>query len=315
MNCNGSHCRISDRSHQCCVLILLLSLSALMPSGAPAQSGQDTLPGRSMAPGDSGAPNVAKGPDTPNVPSGSAEPGTPVVPSTCNRGDFRPVIDVGHTRKNYGALSAHDKPEFDFNLRLADELLAKLKDTGFFRAIRMVQADSDLIKRARNVSQANPNLVLSLHHDSVQDQFLKHDFVDGAMRTFTTYARGYSTFVSRDNSHQDESRQFAEFLGHELLKQRLKPNMSHSEKIPGENRPVLDADAGVFFYDHLVILRQVTAPAALLESAVITNLEDEGQANDPAYRARIISGIVAAVDLFCGATSDRIRQAVPPSVK
>jgi N-acetylmuramoyl-L-alanine amidase len=77
--------------------------------------------------------------------------------------------------------------------------------------------------------------------------------------------------------------------------------MHHNEPIPGENRPIFDARAGVFFYDLLVVLRQTTAPAVLLESAVITDPEDELKAEDPAYRTRITDAILAAVGQYCGA--------------
>jgi N-acetylmuramoyl-L-alanine amidase len=79
--------------------------------------------------------------------------------------------------------------------------------------------------------------------------------------------------------------------------------MHHHENMPGENRPIFDAEAGVFFYDLLVVLRQTTAPAVLLESAVITEPDDELNAEDPAYRARITDAILAAVGKYCGASS------------
>ena len=75
--------------------------------------------------------------------------------------------------------------------------------------------------------------------------------------------------------------------------------MHHNEKIAGENRPVLDAYAGVFVYDQLIVLHQTSAPAVLLESAVISNPEDELRAEDPAYRSKITQAILAAVGRYC----------------
>jgi N-acetylmuramoyl-L-alanine amidase len=220
--------------------------------------------------------------------------------SACHRADFHVVIDVGHSATHYGAVSAHGKPEFAFNLRLASELVAKLRNDGFERAEAVVQTDSDLSGRARDLSGRRPHLVLSLHHDSVQDQYLKTAELDGEIRTFTEGFHGYSIFVSHANAWRADSDLFASMLGGEMIARGLKPTFHHHEQ---ENRPILDAQAGVFLYDALVVLRQTTAPAVLLESAVITDPADEASAEDPAYRDRITAAIVAAVTRFCGATA------------
>lgn len=229
----------------------------------------------------------------------------------CDRANFRLVIDVGHTQLNYGVLSARGKPEFVFNLRLAGELQNQLQADGFAKTELEVQTGSNLFARAQDVNSRQPDLMLSLHHDSVQDQFLRTGEFDGKRSTYTTYASGYSIFVSRDNPRRDASERFAVTLGEGLRKQGLTPNMHHSEPIRGENRPVFDADAGVFFYDKLVILRKTTVPAVLLESAVITNRDDEKRAGDPAFRKKIVDAIIAATSAFCDSGSPRSRTAIP----
>src|SRR5262249_18021099 len=156
---------------------------------------------------------------------------------------------------------------------------------------------ADLAGRARDLSSRRPDLVLSLHHDSVQDKFLKTAELDGEIRTFTEGFHGYSIFVSHDNAYRDDSDRFASMLGGEMISRGLKPTFHHHEQ---EKRPILDAENGVFLFDALVVLRQTTAPAVLLESAVITNPEDEARAGDPAYRGRIIDAIATAITKFCG---------------
>lgn len=241
---------------------------------------------------------------------GATEP-APDAPSACKRAGFRIVIDVGHTKKDYGALSARNKPEFDFNLRLANELLAKLQKAGFAESVMVVQpGDNDLGKRVRELNNHRPDLMLSLHHDSVQDQYLQSGTLEGQPRTFTTYARGYSVFISRENANLEESKQFARELGRQLRSAGLTPTMHHNEKIPGENRPIFDPSAGVLFYDKLVVLRLTTAPAVLLESAVITEPDDERRAEDPAYRTRITDAIVAATDRYCATSQSQTHSRV-----
>jgi N-acetylmuramoyl-L-alanine amidase len=217
-------------------------------------------------------------------------------PADCDRAAFRMIIDVGHTETKYGAVSAHGKPEYDFNRRLAQELASRFWADGFERTEVVIQTDPDLARRARDLSSRKPDLMLSLHHDSVQDKFLKTGELDGQIRTYTEGFLGYSIFVSRDNAFLDDSERFAKMLGGELLAQGLKPTFHHHEQ---ENRPIYDPESGVFFFDLLVVLRQTTAPAVLLESAVVTNPEDEAKADDPAYRNKITNAIVSAVVNFC----------------
>src|ERR1700761_9206206 len=147
--------------------------------------------------------------------------------AACNRGDFRVAIDVGHTAAKFGAVSAHGKPEFEFNRRLADELAGKLRNSGFERTDIVIQTDNDLQRRARDLSSRRPNLILSLHHDSVQDKYLKTAELDGQVRTFTEGFRGYSIFVSHDNAYRDESERFAKILGGEMLGQGVTPTFHH----------------------------------------------------------------------------------------
>jgi len=280
-----------------CRMLALLVWFAVLPC-APAEAENPVA-----TQGDAGASETervdATGPKD--------EAGQTPSPAVCDRANFRMIIDVGHTETNYGAVSAHGKFEFDFNRRLAQELATRLWVNDFGRTDVVIQTDSDLARRARDLSSRKPKLVLSLHHDSVQDKYLKTGELDGQIRTFTEGFRGYSIFVSRDNAYLDDSERFARMIGGALLAQGLKPTFHHHEQ---ENRPIYDPESGVFFYDLLVVLRQTTAPAVLLESAVITNPEDEAKADDPAYRKKITDAIVSAVIHFCDARA-RSRAALP----
>jgi N-acetylmuramoyl-L-alanine amidase len=281
-----------------CWMFALFVWFAVLPC-APAEAGNPVVTER-----DAGAAE----PEKAAAPGPKDESGQTPAPAACDRADFRMIIDVGHTETNYGAVSAHGKHEYDFNRRLAQELATRLWADGFARTEIVIQTDSDLSRRARDLSSRRPNLMLSLHHDSVQDKYLKTGELDGQIRTYTDGFRGYSIFVSRDNAYLDDSEQFARTLGGELLAQGLKPTFHHHEQ---EHRPIYDPESGVFFFDLLAVLRQTTAPAVLLESAVITNPEDEAKADDPAYRKRITDAIVSAVVRFCDARAQS-HAAAPP---
>lgn len=219
----------------------------------------------------------------------------------CDRAGFRLVIDVGHTELTPGAISASGIPEFRFNHKLAEVVADRLREAGFSKVRVEVRNREDLYERARALDAAQPHLIISIHHDSVQPKFLKTWSLDGVLRQHAEEGRfsGYSIFVSRDNQRYQDSRKFAVMLGEQLTHREHKFSTYHNEPIPGENRPLIDPDVGVFAYDRLVVLRNVRAPAVLFEAAVIANRADEEKASQESYRATIADSITQAAILFC----------------
>lgn len=219
----------------------------------------------------------------------------------CDRAGFRLVLDVGHTELTPGAISASGIPEFRFNQKLAEVVADRLREAEFSKVRVEIRNREDLYERARALDVAQPHLIISIHHDSVQPKFLKTWSLDGVLRQHAEEGRfsGYSIFVSRDNQRYQDSRKFAVMLGEQLTHREHKFSTYHNEPIPGENRPLIDPDVGVFAYDRLVVLRNVRAPAVLFEAAVIANRADEEKASRESYRATIADSITQAAILFC----------------
>ena len=88
---------------------------------------------------------------------------------------FRVIIDVGHTEKAPGAMSARGVREFVFNLNLARRIEEQLLAAGFERSVLLItegpsrQALAERVKRAKALAG---DLFLSDHHDSVPYRFL-----------------------------------------------------------------------------------------------------------------------------------------------
>jgi N-acetylmuramoyl-L-alanine amidase len=245
----------------------------------------------------------------------SAEEAAGVATPACDSAHFRIVLDVGHTALVYGQLSVRGTPEFEFNKNLANIVLEALHNADFPLAQMRIQESNDLFLRARDLDSLHPDLILSLHHDGVQDRYLMHDMIDGVYRDYTDKFAGYSLFVSYDNPERDNSLLFAKLLGAELISRNHKFTMHHAENIPGENRPVLDGKVGVFRYDKLVVLRKVSAPAVLMESAVIINPDDEALALQPDYQTEIAASVVAAVTRYCALRPKPAAQPTPEPKK
>ena len=71
---------------------------------------------------------------------------------------------------------------------------------------------------------------------------------------------------------------------------------------------LLDADAGVYRYDQLVVLRETQMPAVLLEAGSIINRDEELQMNSPERRDVISAAVITAVEMLCDARSARLEE-------
>ncbi len=225
-----------------------------------------------------------------------------VAPSSNTGFDkFKLAIDIGHTPKRGGAVSASGVMEYGFNKRLAHELLGFLCKKGFKNAfiINPNGEEISLLGRVEEAKDKNATLFLSLHHDSVQPKYLTFYKKNGKKLHKSEHFSGYSVFFSKLNPYKEKSQKFATFLGDELLKNGLKPTLHHAEKIKGENRELVDKKRGIYQFEDLVVLKRASMPSVLLESGVIVNPNEEKNLNTKEYRKKIIQSIVSALERYC----------------
>src|SRR5262249_30119966 len=136
------------------------------------------------------------------APKGAAAPknaATAADRARCDRAAFRVVIDVGHTVESPGAVSARGIDEYGFNLRLAKEIERSLVDAGFARTVLMVtggRARRSLFTRVARANRSAPDLLLSIHHDSVPDKFLETWEYEGSDHPYCDRFKGHSIFIS-----------------------------------------------------------------------------------------------------------------------
>jgi N-acetylmuramoyl-L-alanine amidase len=223
----------------------------------------------------------------------------------CNPAAFRTVVDVGHTIEKPGARSARGVAEFDFNFRLASLAEQKLIEAGFERSVLLVTAApprASLYDRAAYANAVSADLFLSIHHDSVPDGFLEKWDYEGEPRTFSDRFKGHSLFVSRGNGKFKGSLLFGKLLGQQLQERDLLYTRHYTDPIMGRwQRGLLDAGAGVYRYDELVVLKETRMPAVLLEAGSIINRDEELAMASPERQALISDAIVDAVKAFCRA--------------
>jgi N-acetylmuramoyl-L-alanine amidase len=234
--------------------------------------------------------------------------------ASCNRDAFRIIVDVGHTARQPGARSARGFGEYDFNLRLAKEIEQALLDAGFARSVLLVTAEwrrTGLFQRAAKANNLPADLFLSVHHDSVPDRFMETWEYEGSAHHFSDRFKGHSLFVSNDNGDVRGSLLFGQLLGLQLKARGLQYTPHYVEKFMGRRQRVLvDAEAGVYRYDQLIVLKSTRMPAVLLEAGSIINRDEELAMGDPGRRARISAAVTDAVTAFCALRGQKARPAV-----
>ena len=239
----------------------------------------------------------------------------PAKPATCQRSAFRAVVDVGHTVEVPGAISARGVAEYAFNLQLADAVKQALVAAGFDRTVRLVTATAPpkgLIERAALANKMRADLFISIHHDSVPDYLLETWQYEEQQHQFSDRFQGYAIFISRDNVDRASSLQFGRLLGKALQARGLQYTPHYTLPLMGNRRrELIDAAAGVYRYDQLIVLRNTRMPAVLLEAGSIVNRQQELELASPERRELISAAVVSAVEDFCVARSRRSRAPHP----
>lgn len=221
--------------------------------------------------------------------------------AACDRARFVVLLDVGHTPAAPGAISARGVTEHQFNRALTSAIERTLKARGYVRTARLGAAAAALgaARRSGAIGGATVDLVLSIHHDSVQPRYLKPWTFEGRPRLYSDAFRGFSIFVSQAGPQAARSLAFARRLGDALNARGLAFSRHHAEPIPGEGRALIDASRGVYRFDQLAVLRAAPGPAALLEAGVIVNRAEEAELSTPQRRGAIAAAVADAVDRFC----------------
>jgi N-acetylmuramoyl-L-alanine amidase len=237
--------------------------------------------------------------------------------SSCERSSFRVLIDVGHTATSPGADSARGVPEYEFNLNLADVIADSLRGAGFDKTVRLVTRGSRLSSLSDRVASANhlnADLFISIHHDSVPDNLKETWQYEGKKLAHSDRFSGYAIFVSNNNADRAASLAFGHSLGQELQKHGLHYTPHYTLQLMGQYRhELIDEEAGVYRYDHLIVLHSAHMPAVLLEAGSIINRQEELALATPERRLSVAEAVTAAVEEFCASRGQAVAGRPPPS--
>ena len=133
------------------------------------------------------------------------------------------AIDIGHTPRTGGARSASGELEYHFNHTIAHLLQRELHHLGFPRVFIMnaTGAEISLTDRTATATRHQADLLLSIHHDSVQPQYLSTCVQDGTMYRYCDRFAGYSLFISPQNGDFPASQHCALLIGRQPRADRI----------------------------------------------------------------------------------------------
>jgi N-acetylmuramoyl-L-alanine amidase len=227
--------------------------------------------------------------------------GRSVPAAVAGNNPCRVAIDIGHTESAPGAVSARGVGEFAFNQNIANLLFEKLRQDGVAQAFIIDSTGKSLVQRTESASLRNADLLISIHHDSVQPSYLSTWSYHGAVYRYSDRFHGFSLFISNKNPHPDESLSFARDIGSHLLSAGFTPSLHHAERIKGENRELVDRKRGIYLFDDLIILKTAAMPAALLECGIIVNRQEETRLTNKTEQDRLVNALAAGIEQACKA--------------
>jgi N-acetylmuramoyl-L-alanine amidase len=177
-----------------------------------------------------------------------------------------------------------------------------LRDGGFVRTtVLITEGDRrvQLFRRSKRANAIAPDLLLSIHHDSVPQSYLETWTHEGVQRSYSDRFSGYSLFISRDMPKARASLAFARLLSTELVNRELHFTLHYADCFHSESRVLLDRGLGVYAFDELVVLYQSKVPAVLFEAGSIVNRDEELALASSERQNMIAAAAHAAIAKYC----------------
>lgn len=237
------------------------------------------------------------------------------------------VIDPGHLPSAPGAMGSCGTREVDVNDAASKAIQSLLQASENFRAqltrqnqkyvlpiadqsFSEVESRESLVRRAEIANQANARAFISIHHDSVEPQYLVEDSKicrgHGGFRIGDEFKKkqkiGFNIFVYQGDELNRErfesSKSLAILIGKKLRSEGMVPSDYHHKPVEQcrSCRPI-DSEFGVWNQD-LAVLKRTRMPAILIEAQNIADPDFEQSANSQQFRDALASAIKQGLEEF-----------------
>ncbi|MBB5767831.1 N-acetylmuramoyl-L-alanine amidase [Xanthomonas euroxanthea] len=291
-------------------------------SPAPAMTGNTASPAAILNGGNApmGAASGNAVTATPNTAGGVAAadsdelPPRPVLPSEASRIKMAPgmrplivAIDPGHGGQDPGAMGPTGKREKDVTLAVGRELARQINATPGMKAY--LTRDTDVFiplpMRAQKARAAKADIFISIHADAAENRSATGSSV------YVLSTKGASSQRARWLADKENAadlvggvrlQQTESTLANVLLDLAQSGHMKASEdaaghvlgglkRIGNNHKPQLERA-------NFAVLRTSDMPAMLVETAFISNPDEERRLIDPAYQRKIAAAVLDGIDTF-----------------
>lgn len=248
--------------------------------------------------------------DIPDAATPSTQAPVKTMQDVMRRGGLRPLIiaiDAGHGGQDPGARGSAGSREKDITLRIARELARQVNATAGLKAY--LTRDTDVFipldQRYKKARAAKADLFVSIHADAFTNPAANGSSV------FVLSQRGASSQAARWLANQENSadlvggvrlRDRENTLASVLLDLSQSATMKASEDMASHVLQGLKG-LGKTHKPHVeranfVVLRSPDVPSMLVETAFITNPDEERRLNDPAHQSRLARAILDGVNTY-----------------
>ncbi|WIH03614.1 N-acetylmuramoyl-L-alanine amidase [Xanthomonas translucens pv. graminis] len=297
------------------------------PAAAPASAVSSMAPTASASasvgaavPAQQGAVAPAPMPDRPDAAGiddaavAAAAEARPVMPSASSRVAMKPgmrplivAIDPGHGGQDPGAMGPTGKREKDVTLAIGRELARQINATPGMKAYMTRDTDVfiPLPMRAQKARAAKADIFISIHADAAENRSATGSSV------YVLSTKGASSQRARWLADKENAADLVggvrlqktdSTLASVLLDLAQSGHMKASEdaaghvlgglkRIGNNHKPELERA-------NFAVLRTSDMPAMLVETAFISNPDEERRLTDPGYQRRLAGAVLDGVDTF-----------------
>lgn len=283
------------------------STSATIATGVPTRiaTGQPATSASATTSGSGGVPGAVGGASQPVPPTGAVK----TMKDVRGRG-MRPLviaIDAGHGGQDSGAVGLNGNKEKDVTLAIARELARQVNATPGLKAY--LTRDSDfyipLNNRAKLARAAKADIFVSIHADAAENRSAKGSSV------YVLSLKGASSQRARWLADKENA---SDMIGGVRLEKTSNTLASVLLDLTQSGHMKASEDAANHVLDGLkrvgnnhkpgieranfAVLRTSDMPAMLVETAFISNPDEERRLVDPSYQRTLARAVLDGVDTY-----------------
>jgi N-acetylmuramoyl-L-alanine amidase len=217
------------------------------------------------------------------------------------------VIDAGHGGEDPGARGANGSQEKDVTLAIAQLLKDKIDREGNMRAVLTREGDYYIAlgQRVEKARRVQADLFVSIHADA----FIRPNARGSSV--FALSERGATSTQARWLAKQENA---ADLIGGVNLKQKdpylartlldlsqtatINDSLRLGRAVLGEIGGINRLHRGEVEQAGFAVLKAPDIPSILVETAFISNPEEESRLNDPAYQSKLADSIVSGIKRY-----------------